>query len=703
MPASPAFTVHRLKITLEGCKPPLWRRIEIPSDASLGFLHDVIQEAFGWEGFHLHCFRDERGREWGESPMDADPGFPSRSLADEEDAALGDVLRSEGMTLGYEYDFGDSWVHRIEAEKIVPADPSASYPRCIQGRRASPPAEDIGGIWGLEAICHLVTHPEAEPPEHFEDLVQHLRENGFDPATFEPSDLTRRLSELTVRTAHRPARTRKSQRRVQRLTNDDLDYCTCGQCQAGDPVRSVAGGFLTEEVAAEPEVFRPVRLPSRDELAAAARRVPLIDDALRLAEWCEPTRAVTPKGVLRPVLARQAATELELWRRDERLADLKVRAQTLADLRSAGDLAVLDVPWQFARQRNLITICFGSAVPGPGHAGDVLDFWRRAFSDELNALDDIGGNLLPGMLSLLGGDFDSIVFDLLKLLYGLPEGEWLATADLAPEISAPGLAGVIARVFVLESMARLLGILDRFGAAEIDWGTVAWRADHAAATVMFGGSLAEPEYRMRLTPLGRHGVRELLVADGHTAYAIGDLAMAGAAELLDAVPYYDPEDFHAELDAWRAGRGEAAAMADILDAVAGTDPAGASRRVAALMTLTDLEPGVGRGVLHAAAADGPAGSREVAAGVLANLGEEPAGFRDRDQMWLLVDLLTTLPVGELPQEMLDVLRSRADDLGRCDHPAAATTLQATAEAMRQTDKALAKQLRKAAYVARSRG
>jgi hypothetical protein len=66
MPGTQAPTVHQLKIGLNGAGPPLWRRLQIPSAASLGFLHDVIQETFGWEGFHLHRFHNERGREWGD-------------------------------------------------------------------------------------------------------------------------------------------------------------------------------------------------------------------------------------------------------------------------------------------------------------------------------------------------------------------------------------------------------------------------------------------------------------------------------------------------------------------------------------------------------------------------------------------------------------------------------------------------------------
>lgn len=71
------------------------------------------------------------------------------------------------------------------------------------------------------------------------------------------------------------------------------EFCTCGQCRAGDPVRSVDGGYLTEEVPAQAEVFPVITLPPRAQLAAQARQAPLIDDAMRLAGWCAPGRQVT--------------------------------------------------------------------------------------------------------------------------------------------------------------------------------------------------------------------------------------------------------------------------------------------------------------------------------------------------------------------------------------------------------------------------
>ena len=143
LPKKAATTVHRVKVSLYGAKPPVWRRIEIPSAMRLDLVHEVIQVAFDWEGYHLHAFETVCG-EFG-SPDDDDDWSERK---DETTAALAQVAAAERAKVVYAYDFGDDWRHDIVVEKIMPGEPGMAYPRCTGGRRAAPP-EDCGGIWAF--------------------------------------------------------------------------------------------------------------------------------------------------------------------------------------------------------------------------------------------------------------------------------------------------------------------------------------------------------------------------------------------------------------------------------------------------------------------------------------------------------------------------------------------------------------------------
>lgn len=71
-----ADDIIRLKVTLRGIRPPIWRRLALPGRMTLGDLHHAIQAAMGWEGDHLHLF-DISGR--GTAIRLPSTGSPTRS------------------------------------------------------------------------------------------------------------------------------------------------------------------------------------------------------------------------------------------------------------------------------------------------------------------------------------------------------------------------------------------------------------------------------------------------------------------------------------------------------------------------------------------------------------------------------------------------------------------------------------------------
>ncbi len=43
------LAIFRLRVDLDGAAPPIWRRLDIRSDAPLSVVHAVLQAAFDWE------------------------------------------------------------------------------------------------------------------------------------------------------------------------------------------------------------------------------------------------------------------------------------------------------------------------------------------------------------------------------------------------------------------------------------------------------------------------------------------------------------------------------------------------------------------------------------------------------------------------------------------------------------------------------
>jgi len=147
--------IHRLKVTLRGAKPPIWRRFEVPSDITLARLHRVIQTSFGWLDYHLHVFDTPVGR-YGT----ADPDGEAYHFNDAY-KKLSAVADWPGDRLRYTYDFGDNWELDIVVEAVEPAEPGVAYPLCTGGRRAGPP-EDCGGVWGYADLLNVLANPEHE-------------------------------------------------------------------------------------------------------------------------------------------------------------------------------------------------------------------------------------------------------------------------------------------------------------------------------------------------------------------------------------------------------------------------------------------------------------------------------------------------------------------------------------------------------------
>lgn len=164
-PLKKSQSVYQLKITLRDIRPPIWRRVQVRSDATLGHLHWVIQFAMGWTNSHLHSFLIQ-GQEY--SMLVPNLGFDELDMRDEQPVKLSKVFTGEKFKFFYTYDFGDSWEHEVLLEKVLTAESDAQYPVCIKAKRACPP-EDCGGVWGYQDFLEAIKDPDH--PEH-ESLLE---------------------------------------------------------------------------------------------------------------------------------------------------------------------------------------------------------------------------------------------------------------------------------------------------------------------------------------------------------------------------------------------------------------------------------------------------------------------------------------------------------------------------------------------------
>jgi hypothetical protein len=179
----------QLKVVLLGSKPSIWRRLQVPGNASLGWLHAVLQTAMGWTNSHLHHFLTQDAR-YSDPRHNEDMGFGDEPDRNEAKATLLQVAPEEGAQFVYEYDFGDSWEHEITVEKILPSA-GGTVALCLDGAYACPP-EDCGGIWGYAHLLKVLKNPKH--PEH--KSMKEWIGGGFDRDAFDRTKVNLWLSKL---------------------------------------------------------------------------------------------------------------------------------------------------------------------------------------------------------------------------------------------------------------------------------------------------------------------------------------------------------------------------------------------------------------------------------------------------------------------------------------------------------------------------
>jgi hypothetical protein len=177
--------IYQIKVTLQGIQPPIWRLFQVPGHFSFGDLNGVLQVLMSWDGDHLHEFKVGKRCV---GPPEIDSEFLPNRVINEDQFTLERMITTEKTQFFYTYDFGDTWIHELLVEKIIPTQQRMEHPVCLNGKRAGA-LEDIGGAWGYDHALQLLKTP---PPENPEDEDPEDRENGWKISI--PSILTARKS-----------------------------------------------------------------------------------------------------------------------------------------------------------------------------------------------------------------------------------------------------------------------------------------------------------------------------------------------------------------------------------------------------------------------------------------------------------------------------------------------------------------------------
>ncbi|MFG2645375.1 hypothetical protein ACGFYP_30900 [Streptomyces sp. NPDC048370] len=481
----------------------------------------------------------------------------------------------------------------------------------------------------------------------------------------------------------------------------------------------------------------PVQLHADAELAREALATPLLSRAARLARWAGPGTRVGAGGELVEEQLPAAAEVLGL------AADEDGEAYASEAWRLAVDTGLVDVEEGDDDTPGGVTAGDNLALLTGGAPLDVLGIW-------LDGLDvvlvDAAAPVLDDIEDVIGedGEIDFELLDwnpeeeaeflegVLGNLYLLTIGEGgpgdgpvplpaLAASMIVPDDMGEPTDDVLEQVS--EAMMRLddqFRLLEPIGLVEyqpVDEALMVEEGEEAAARLGEAdetdelGDLDDEDvsrYGMvRLTPLGLYGVRARMLEAGVDAPAVGELADKGAEVLLDGLASYPETAARAETVGWLEGRDAVGAARELLGAARGADAGSPLRRLHCQQALAlvgaEAEPAV-REVLD-----------DPELGGLARVWLAERGAADVPApseamiFWLAIDTIAAQldARGELEElrELIEGLTGRHSGFfeaaWRVEHPATADVLEAMGRL--HPDKSSAKEARKAAFKARSRG
>lgn len=192
---SSSSKIYEFKITLQGVKPTVWRRVQIPDNFNFYQLHEIIYDLMGWGNYRMYFFkiRDPITQELIEIQR---YNFMKFNLYEckvliETEVRLKDLFSLANNVAYYQYDQGCAdWSHEVKLVKIVNPRLDGIYPRLVDGRRAYPP-EQCDGASGYSRLCKIIKNPAHTKYRETIEILARLRgqQRPFDPNHFDKNEI----------------------------------------------------------------------------------------------------------------------------------------------------------------------------------------------------------------------------------------------------------------------------------------------------------------------------------------------------------------------------------------------------------------------------------------------------------------------------------------------------------------------------------
>lgn len=163
----------QLKIVIKNSKPPIWRRVIVPTGITFSQLSMILNEVMGWCGYHMFEFEFYHKELRLIEGVDEFVGMGSFDYLEASTTFIREFME-ENEWFTYTYDLGDDWQHRVTIEKTID-NWEFNYPQVIK-YKGDCPIEDCGGIYGYYDCLDIISD---ENHSEYEERLEWMESQGY--------------------------------------------------------------------------------------------------------------------------------------------------------------------------------------------------------------------------------------------------------------------------------------------------------------------------------------------------------------------------------------------------------------------------------------------------------------------------------------------------------------------------------------------